>query len=209
MNDPLPRAAGHAPQGGRRRANRSLTLQLTLFAACAFGFGFALVPLYDMLCSVTGIGDQKLLLKASAAPPAADAGAAPSAGSAPAAGAADQRWVTVELIARLPSVGNWQFSPAVPELRVHPGQLYEAHFTARNLTGHDTVAQAVPDISPGMASAWFHKTECFCFTPQSFRSGEQRELPVSFFVDTALPESVDRLTLSYTFYDESTRVAAR
>lgn len=195
MNDPAARRAG-------RRANRALTLQLTLFAACAFGFGFALVPLYDMLCSVTGIGDQKLLLKASAVP-------RPPAAAAAAADSADERWITVEFIGRLPSVGNWQFTPAVPELRVHPGQLYEAHFVARNLTGHDTVAQAVPDITPGMASAWFHKTECFCFTPQSFHTGEQRELPVRFFVDKALPESVDRLTLSYTFYDESTRVAAR
>ncbi len=187
----------------RRAANRSLTLQLVGFAACAFGFGFALVPLYDMLCSITGIGDQKLLLKASAAPlrPAGDTNTG-------AVGAAE-RWVTVEFIGRLPSVGNWQFSPAVPELRVRPGQLYEASFMARNLTGHDTVAQAVPDITPGLASAWFHKTECFCFTPQSFRKDEERALPVRFFVDKALPESVDRLTLSYTFYDESTRVAAR
>jgi cytochrome c oxidase assembly protein subunit 11 len=188
----------------RRSANRSLTLQLAGFAACAFGFGFALVPLYDMLCSVTGIGDQKLLLKANAAPLQPAGG---TVGRAPAATA--ERWVTIEFIGRLPSVGNWQFSPVVPELRVHPGQLYEAHFTARNLTGHDTVAQAVPDISPGLASAWFHKTECFCFSPQSFRKNEERVLPVRFFVDKELPESVDRLTLSYTFYDESTRVAAR
>jgi cytochrome c oxidase assembly protein subunit 11 len=181
-----------------------VTLQLAGFAACAFGFGFALVPLYDMLCSVTGIGDQKLLLKANAAPLQPAGG---TVGRAPAATA--ERWVTIEFIGRLPSVGNWQFSPAVPELRVHPGQLYEAHFTARNLTGHDTVAQAVPDITPGLASAWFHKTECFCFSPQSFRKNEERVLPVRFFVDKELPESVDRLTLSYTFYDESTRVAAR
>jgi len=187
----------------RRVANRSLTLQLFGFAACAFGFGFALVPLYDMLCSITGIGDQKLLLNASAAPLAA-----PGTAAASTAGAAE-RWITVEFIGRLPTVGNWQFSPVVSELRVRPGQLYEAYFMARNLTGHDTVAQAIPDITPGLASAWFHKTECFCFTPQTFRKDEQRAMPVRFFVDKALPESVDRLTLSYTFYDESTRVAAR
>jgi cytochrome c oxidase assembly protein subunit 11 len=187
----------------RRAANRSLTLQLAGFAACAFGFGFALVPLYDLLCSVTGIGDQKLLLKANAAPLG-------SGGTSGAQGAGvAERWVTVEFIGQLPSVGNWQFKPVMAELRVHPGQLYEAFFVARNLTGHDTIAQAVPDISPGLASAFFHKTECFCFSPQSFRKGEERTLPVRFFVDKALPESVDRLTLSYTFYDESTRVAPR
>lgn len=185
----------------RRAANRSLSLQLAGFAACAFGFGFALVPLYDLLCSVIGVGNQKLLLTASAAP----LPAGPSSGAA-ASGVAE-RWVTVEFIGQLPSVGNWQFKPVMPELRVRPGQLYEAYFVARNLTGQDSVAQAIPDVSPGLASAYFHKTECFCFTPQSFRKDEERTLPVRFFVDKALPESVDRLTLSYTFYDESTRVS--
>ena len=186
----------------QRAANRSLTLQLVGFAACAFGFGFALVPLYDVLCSVTGIGDQKLLLKANAAP------LNPSGQSATPKDGVAERWVTVEFIGQLPSVGNWQFKPVMSELRVHPGQLYEAFFIARNLTGHDTTAQAIPDISPGLASAFFHKTECFCFSPQSFRKDEVRSLPVRFFVDKALPESVDRLTLSYTFYDDSTRAAA-
>ena len=196
----------NAPDGGSRRAaNRSLTLQLTVFAGCAFGFGFALVPLYDLLCNVTGIGDQKLLLNVATAPVrTADAADGAAGGSA-----AARRWVTIEFVGRLPSVGNWQFRPLMNEIRVRPGQLYEAKFIARNLTGHDTVAQAVPDISPGMASAWFHKTECFCFSPQSFRKDEERVLPVRFFVDKALPDSVDRLTLSYTFYDDSTRVAAR
>ena len=189
----------NAPDGGSHRAaNRSLTLQLIVFAGCAFGFGFALVPLYSLLCSVTGIGNQKLLLNVATAPVrTADAADA------------TRRWVTIEFIGRLPSVGNWEFRPVMNEIRVRPGQLYEAKFIARNLTGHNTVAQAVPDISPGMASAWFHKTECFCFSPQSFRKDEERVLPVRFFIDRALPAYVDRVTLSYTFYDTALRVAAR
>jgi cytochrome c oxidase assembly protein subunit 11 len=86
-------------------------------------------------------------------------------------------------------------------MQVHPGQLYEATFFARNLTGHDTVAQAVPDLIPSKAAQWFHKTECFCFSPQPFARGEQRLLPVRFFIDPSLPAYLDRLTLSYTFYD--------
>jgi cytochrome c oxidase assembly protein subunit 11 len=115
----------------------------------------------------------------------------------------------VEFIGSLPTVGNWDFHPTQATLRVHPGQLYEASFVARNLTGHDTVAQAVPNIAPGEAVSWFHKTQCFCFAPQSFRKGEQRVLPVRFFIDRALPANVDRITLSYTFYDAAARVAAR
>jgi cytochrome c oxidase assembly protein subunit 11 len=179
----------------QQRQNRSLTFKLFGFALGAFAFGFALVPFYDLLCDVTGIGNQKRLL--SAVRPATD-------NQRDAA-----REVTIEFVGELPSVGNWEFRPVVRELKVHPGQLYEAHFLARNLTGHDTVAQAVPVVSPGMVTTWFHKTECFCFTPQSFKKDEQRVLPVRFFVDSALPSHIDRVTLSYTFYDESTRVAAR
>jgi cytochrome c oxidase assembly protein subunit 11 len=175
-------------------ANRRLTLQLVVFATVAFGFGFALIPLYDVLCSVTGIGNQKNLARASEFRTTGDTSA---------------RLVTIELVAMLPSVGNWEFRPMQKQLRVHPGKLYEAFFMARNLTGHDTVAQAVPDVAPGQATAWFHKTECFCFTPQSFKKDELRVMPVRFFVDPALPGHLDHLTLSYTFYDDSTRVAVR
>jgi cytochrome c oxidase assembly protein subunit 11 len=180
----------------RARANRSLTLQLLLVTAGAFVFGFALVPLYDVLCSVTGIGNQKLLAR-------------PSSTAVGAGGIDTQRAVTIEFIGQLPSVGNWEFRPITKTLSVQPGKLYAAYFLARNLTGHDTVAQAVPDVAPGQASAWFHKTECFCFTPQSFKKDELRVLPVRFFVDAALPKHIDRLTLSYIFYDDSTRIAAR
>jgi cytochrome c oxidase assembly protein subunit 11 len=186
---------GFEPGAARRVANRSLTLQLLVFTLGAFAFGFVLVPLYDVLCDVTGIGNQKTLLRAAQA---ADVGKVQT-----------ERLVTIEFVASLPTVGNFEFRPLVREIKVHPGQLNEAHFLAHNLMGHDTVAQAVPDVSPGQAAAWFHKTECFCFTPQSFRRNEERVLPVRFFVDKALPSHIDRLTLSYTFYDESTRIAAR
>ena len=179
----------------RRGANRRLTGELWLFVAGSFAFGFALVPLYRVLCQVTGFGDQQQLR---AAVPAARMGATDTT-----------RTVTVEFIGNLPTVGNWEFRPSQATLRVHPGQLYEASFVARNLTGHDAVAQAVPNIAPGEAVSWFHKTQCFCFAPQSFRRGEQRVLPVRFFIDRALPVNVDRVTLSYTFYDTAARVAAR
>jgi cytochrome c oxidase assembly protein subunit 11 len=181
----------------RQRDNRRLTWQLCGFAAGAFAFGFALVPLYDVLCEVTGFGNQKLLLVQS------------SEGRALGGKVADAgRTITVDFIAELPSVGNWEFRPLVRSMQVVPGRLYEADFVARNLTGHDTVAQAVPNVSPGNATAYFRKTECFCFTPQKFAKGEQRSLPVRFVVDPALPQHLDRITLSYIFYDNTTRVGA-
>jgi cytochrome c oxidase assembly protein subunit 11 len=174
------------------RQNERLMLQLLGIAAGAFAFGFALVPLYDVLCEVTGFGNQKDLRSASAVVERPD----------------ESRTVTVEFLAELPNVGSWEFRPVVRSMQVHPGRLYEADFVARNLTGHDTVAQAVPNVAPGKATAFFRKTECFCFTPQAFAKDEVRNMPVRFIVDPALPAYMDRITLTYVFYDNSTRVGA-
>ena len=174
------------------RENRTLTWKLLGFAAGAFAFGFALVPLYDVLCEVTGFGNQKTLRSASVVAERPD----------------ETRMVTVDFIAELPSVGSWDFRPVVKSMQVHPGQLYEVEFVAHNRTGRDTVAHAVPNIAPGKATAYFHKTECFCFTPQKFTVGEEKVMPVRFVVDASLPKHLDRLTLSYVFYDTNTRIGA-
>lgn len=175
------------------RANRSLLVKLLLFAAGAFGFGYALIPLYDVLCDVTGFGNERRLAQASVINAKPDL----------------KRDIVVEFLADLPSAGNWEFRPVLARMTVHPGQLYTADFIAKNLTGRDTVAQAVPGIAPTKAAPYFHKTECFCFTPQKFKTNEERVLPVRFVIDPAIPAYVDRLTLAYTFYDDTTRVVTR
>jgi cytochrome c oxidase assembly protein subunit 11 len=172
--------------------NKSLTLKLLGFAAGSFAFGFALIPLYDVLCEITGFGNQKALSEQRPSVEQPD----------------DSRTITVDFFTDLPSVGSWEFRPAVGSMQIHPGRLYETEFIAHNLTGRDTVAQAVPNIAPGQAAGYFRKTECFCFIPQKFAVGESRPMTVRFVVDPAIPRSVDRITLSYTFYDESTRVGS-
>lgn len=172
------------------KTNRSLATKLFIFAIGAFGFGFALVPLYSVLCAVTGQGDQKELARAAVVTEHPDLA----------------RLVTVDFLTDVPGNGNWQFHPVERTMQVHPGQLYLTHFYAHNLMGHDTVAQAVPDISPSKAAAYFRKTECFCFSPQHFSVNQERVMPVRFFVDPAMPKYIDRLTLTYTFYDSSTMI---
>jgi cytochrome c oxidase assembly protein subunit 11 len=93
-------------------------------------------------------------------------------------------------------------------MQVHPGRLYQTEFFAHNLTGREQIAQATPNVAPGRAAGYFRKTECFCFTPQKFAVNEARPMPVRFVVDPAMPRSVDRITLSYTFYDGSARVGS-
>jgi cytochrome c oxidase assembly protein subunit 11 len=176
-----------------RRENVSLTVKLLAMAAGSFAFGFALVPLYNVLCAVTGYGDQTQLLRRVQALENPDM----------------SRTVTVEFLADVASAGSWDFRPVKRTIQVHPGQLYTAEFFARNLTGRETLAQAVPNIAPSEVAAYFHKTECFCFSPQHFARDEGRNMPVRFIIDPALPKHIDMVTLAYTFYDESSRVTRR
>jgi len=178
--------------GAKQRDNQRLTLKLLGFTLGSFAFGFALVPLYDVLCDLTGFGNQRALTQARVSVEQPD----------------DSRTITVDFLAELPSVGNWEFRPTVASMQVNPGRLYQTEFVARNLTGHATTAQAVPNIVPGKAAGYFRKTECFCFIPQKFAVDEQRPMVVRFVVDPALPRSVERITLSYIFYDEFTRVGS-
>jgi cytochrome c oxidase assembly protein subunit 11 len=170
----------------RKRANRKLVLGLLTMTAGSFAFGWALVPLYDVLCRAAGIGN-------------AEAKAGQSVVTAEPVD--PNREVTIEFVASPASVGSYEFRPKVASMRIHPGKLYDAEFFARNLTQFASVAQAVPSISPTGTAKYFHKTECFCFSPQEFKAGEGRDMPVRFIVDPALPANVDRLTLAYTFYD--------
>ena len=180
-----------------RKANRNLVAKLSLIALGSFGFGFALVPLYDVLCAVTGYGDSKQLSRA--------ANAQALARERP----DEHRVVTVDFLTSLPTVGNWEFRPMQASIEVHPGKLYEVKFYARNLTGHDITAQAVPNLSPSKVTPYFRKTECFCFTPQKFAKDEARVMPVRFIVDPALPKQQDRITLAYTFFDDTNRTSGQ
>ena len=173
------------PIGPKRRANRKLVRSLLIMTAGSFLFGWALVPLYDVLCRAAGIGNAEAKAGKSAVQEAVD----------------PNREVTIEFIAAPASVGSFDFRPAVASMRVHPGKLYDAEFFAKNLTNAAAVAQAVPSLSPTGTSKYFHKTECFCFSPQKFAAGEGRQLPVRFIVDPQLPIDVDKLTLAYTIYD--------
>jgi cytochrome c oxidase assembly protein subunit 11 len=190
MDTSNPNPDGMTPRE-QRKANRSLTWGLTLFTAGSFAFGFALVPLYSVLCKVAGIGNAEA-----------------KAGPAIVREAVDpNRTITIEFIANPASVGTYEFHPLVRSMRIHPGKLYDARFFAQNLSGSASTAQAVPSISPGGAAKYFHKTECFCFSPQKFRGGEGREMPVRFIVDPQLPANVDKMTLAYAFYDLTQTVA--
>jgi cytochrome c oxidase assembly protein subunit 11 len=164
--------------------NRSLTVRLIGLALGMFAFGFALVPLYDVFCELTGFG-----------------GRTNETAVVMAEHADVNREIRLEFMATVNEYAPFEFAPSVRSMTVHPGGMYEATFVARNLTSRHMTAQAVPSVAPSQAGAHFKKLDCFCFTSQEFAANEERELPVRFIVDSDLPEYVDTITLSYTFFD--------
>ena len=164
--------------------NRSLTLRLLVLAVAMFGFGFLLVPLYDVFCEITGFGgrtnDSALVVDER-----------PD----------ESRTIRVEFITTVNQYAPWKFSPDTTSMNVHPGRMYVATFSATNLSDNDKVGQAIPSVAPISASDHFKKIECFCFEHQEFAANEERALPLQFIIDPELPEYVDTITLQYTLFD--------
>lgn len=161
------------------------------------GFSFALVPLYDVFCEVTGLRFTDLEAKAGDA-----AKAAPKVDLS--------RTVSVQFITNMHDKGKWTFRPQVYQMEVHPGKLEETTFYAENMSALPKTGQAVPNVVPAVATPYFHKTECFCFNEQAFKPNEGRDMPLRFMVDPELPEEIESLTLSYTFYEiDKDKVAVR
>ncbi|MFK7855795.1 MAG: cytochrome c oxidase assembly protein [Granulosicoccus sp.] len=158
-----------------------------LALACAmFGFGYLMVPLYDIICDITGLNGKT--------------GRVSVASVAPVEAVVDDREVTVEFVASINQGGSWIFKPMVKTMQVVPGKLYHASYYAENLTDKAVVAQATPSVTPFSAAKYFNKTECFCFTRQEFEPKGSKDMPLTFIIDEDLPINVDRVTLSYTFF---------
>jgi cytochrome c oxidase assembly protein subunit 11 len=166
-----------------RLPHRNLSIKLAALVCGMFGFGFALVPLYDVFCDLTGFG-----------------GRINGPATAVSAQADLKRTLRVEFVASLDRHAPWTFEPSVASMTIHPGQLVETHFHARNLRDVPMTAQAVPSVAPGLAAEHLRKIECFCFTEQLFEPLEARDMPVIFMLDPALPAHIETVTLAYTFF---------
>lgn len=178
-------------EDSKQDSNRSLTLRLLVIVVVMFGFGvFALPPMYDAFCEITGFGGRTNTV-------------AQTAVEAPDL----SREIRIEFVSTVNEYAPWDFTPDVDSMTVHPGKMYYATFTARNKTGVHKIAQAIPSVTPILASEHFQKIECFCFTSQEFQANEERAMPLQFIVDPDLPEFVDTITLQYTFFD-TVRVTA-
>ena len=150
-----------------------------------FGFRFALVPLYDVFCDITGLNGKTGRIEAS---------------EIDSSRVDKSRTIEVRFLANTGNGLPWDFEPLVKKMEIHPGQVYEAVFRVRSASEESTLGQAIPSVSPGLAAEHFNKTECFCFTQQELAGRETLDMPVRFVVGTGISEKIEQITLSYTFF---------
>ncbi len=173
-----------AAGGPNKKSHQRLVLGLGLMLVGMFVFGYAMVPLYRVVCRLTGLN-----------------GTGIEEASAYKADVDPNRTVTVQFLATVNSKLPFQFRPDAGEMQVHVGELYGNSFFADNQSGGDVTAQAVATYAPGEAAKYVHKTECFCFTQETFGPHESRHMPVRFYLDPALPKDINVVTISYTYFN--------
>lgn len=177
----------------RPESNVVLAAKLLAFAVGMFAFGFlVLPPMYDVFCDLTGFGG-RTNTEAAAATEAPDL----------------SRTVRVEFMTTVNGYKLWEFGADRDSIEVHPGKMYYATFTAKNLSDTAKITQSVPSVAPISANEHFRKIECFCFTSQEFAANEERPMPLQFIVDPDLPEYVDTITLSYTLFETENTYVTR
>ncbi len=167
--------------------------KLVLLTVGMFGFAFALVPLYDLLCDITGLGGRT----------------GDQYDYVPAQMAVDEsRLIKVNFITNTNAGMPWRFESEKGGMRVHPGQPHTVNFYVKNTTDRVMVGQAVPSVVPVRAADMFHKTECFCFEQQVLLPGEEMEMPMRFIVGPELAANVQTISLSYTLFDVTDMASA-
>ena len=174
--------------------NRRVAIVAVLAALAMLGLGFAAVPLYDLFCRVTGFAGTTQV--------ATEAEADSAAAFAKSAGAPT---ISIRFDANTASDMPWEFRPRQVTDTVQIGQRDMAIFEAKNLSSVPITGTASFNVEPEQAGAYFNKIQCFCFTEQTLRPGQEVTMPVLYFVDPkALDdpnmEGVEQITLSYTFH---------
>ena len=174
------------------KGHAKLVLTLALIVVGMFGFGFALVPIYNSLCQTLGINGKtnKQAVAYDEATAIVD----------------KERSVTVEFVATNNSSVPWAFYPKVNKVTVHPGEIAKLAFYAENQTDFKMTVQAIPSVTPGIAAKYLKKTECFCFTQQTLNGHEAMDMPLLFHLDKELPAGIKTIPLAYTLFDVSNRV---
>lgn len=185
------------------QSHRKLLIKLLAVIALAFAFGFALVPLYDVFCQMTGLNG-----KTGAKPGSLGISGISNTVTAPPSSIDRSRTVTVEFMGTVMPGLPWEMTPMTSSLDLHPGELHQARFRVHNLSDKTIVGQAIPSVSPGLAAQHFEKLDCFCFAEQTLAPGETKEMPLTFIVKPELDKDIRTISLAYAFFIVSDKKSA-
>jgi cytochrome c oxidase assembly protein subunit 11 len=157
------------------------------FVAVMVGTAYAAVPLYSWFCRTTGFG-----------------GTTQVARSLPTQEVAG-RSITVRFDSNIAAGLPWSFEPEQRTVDVKLGQVVTVYYTVTNETARITTGQAGYNVAPPTVGIYFEKINCFCFSQQTLKPGEKRDMAVVFYVDPKLAkdseqDTLTNITLSYTFY---------
>ena len=166
-----------------QQKNRKTLRRLILVSIGMFGFGFALWPLYNVFCDLTGLGGRAIEIAEN------NDGAV-----------ASDRVIKIRFDANVNSSLSWEFQPGQKVGEYQLGVPSEALYLTMNPTKDAQTGHATYNVTPPEASLYFVKTQCFCFTEQQLLANESKEMPVYFYIKPDLPEHIEDITLSYTFY---------
>ena len=160
-----------------------------------FGFGFALIPLYDVFCDVLGINGSYQSIEDGTYDASAEAERALKNG------VDKSRTVTMQFLVTQNKDLDLDFRALTKKLTMNPGEIKQVSFYVKNRTDKKLVVQAIPDITPNLAKKYLAKIECFCFRQQTLEPGEEKEMPLRFVVNSAIPNEIPVLTMTYRFID--------
>ena len=162
------------------------TIRTLCFAVLGmFTFSFALVPLYNVFCEVTGLNG-KIELKAT---------------NDTNIEIEDGRDVSIQFVSHNNEEMPWTFEPSEDSIKIKTGKYHTATFYVKNPTNRTMTAQAIPSVAPSNAASHLKKLECFCFEEQELAPGEDALLPVRLIFDDKLPSAINSVVLSYTIFD--------
>ncbi|MBE8182678.1 MAG: cytochrome c oxidase assembly protein [Candidatus Portiera sp.] len=174
----------------KQRGIRRTLIKSLIGLVFMFGFAFALVPIYDVLCEVTGLNGRSQFLTNPVKQKNIDKVVVDYS-----------RKIKLQFDASNNKHVPIEFEPNQRNTLINPGDIKTFTYRVKNTTGKDMVLQAIPSTSPNEVASYLRKIECFCFNQQPLAAGEEAELSVRLYIHSSLPKEINAMTLSYTLYD--------
>jgi len=163
----------------------STAKKLIFICVFMFFFSFALIPLYNIICDVTGLNGNTSNLKEKANTFSE---------------IVSTEKLNIQFISHEVNKNKLEFKPKEFEMTISPGKVYSTLYIATNKSDSKIVGQAIPSVSPNEASKYLKKLECFCFEEQTFKPGEVVELPLYFAIDEKMPKRIKTNNIILFFF---------